>query len=662
MLNTMDACRSSRHLNRLRKERQEEKSEERSSLSSLEEEYSPVHKPKASVFNVLDDSDSDSDANSSSSDEEEDDGMIEDKRPPITTKDPSMEASEETDTSEVEYLNSVLAEMKEMGIDSSTSSLEFSTVTTASAKMNALFCIDKSCLDAEKEMKRLFGVKRDRGDKQMTKKQRHHHQRGGLGGRKSRLTGLRPLVLITPEESWTRPPNYINGGIRMTLARPSTTYGWDLGSDFFEFEMSATYEKSKHAVEQLFLMHDPNIFAAFVYKHPYQVDALLAFCQLLQHHGQMDQATELLKRALFVLECAWHERFNPWQGQARVDIDAKYNGMFFKALFRHMKMIGRRGCARSAFQMAKLILGLDPQCDPLGILFCIDYYALNAREYDFILQLYQSKLPIRYSRKAYILLRKSSTGTNDDNMALLDDTTIQDLPSFQFAVALALFFKNKIPEAKDALAQTLVAFPPFLRAILGKCNISTESGTWREVVCHACFEPRPSLSLIMDEKESVMSKLIELYVERSAECWKSTETQHFLYQGTLAAIALFESLPSEANVQKIQSSVYSSLSPLRKCLQLKAEDFSDEVVTLPEELLQQPPGHLNHAQEGQHGQDAQIAALLQQNDPEEIAAAMALMEAEGGTADNESLNPEENPLLLFLQTLLPWNHFRNPND
>eukprot|EP00741_Cyanophora_paradoxa_P003024 tig00000663_g2936.t1 len=89
--------------------------------------------------------------------------------------------------------------------------------------------------------------------------------------------------------------------------------------------------------------------------------------QIYKYSGELDAATELLDRALYCLEAACHGE----QG----------------LVFRRLQMLIRGGCSRTSLETAKLLLALDPDSDLMGVLQCIDYFALRAREYKFLLEL-----------------------------------------------------------------------------------------------------------------------------------------------------------------------------------------------------------------------------------------------------------------------------------
>lgn len=101
-------------------------------------------------------------------------------------------------------------------------------------------------------------------------------------------------------------------------------------------------------------------------------------------------------------------------GRARLSYAHKPNQIFFHTLFRHMVNLGRRrapshspalsrasghlslslpniahrrGCPRTAFETARLLLSLEPSSDPTHVLLHIDYYALTAGDPSFVLKL-----------------------------------------------------------------------------------------------------------------------------------------------------------------------------------------------------------------------------------------------------------------------------------
>lgn len=60
-------------------------------------------------------------------------------------------------------------------------------------------------------------------------------------------------------------------------------------------------------------------------------------------------------------------------------------------------MAGMMGGARTALEVGRLLLSLDPLGDPMGCLLALDTHALASRQGQFVVELYNSRLPIGWS-------------------------------------------------------------------------------------------------------------------------------------------------------------------------------------------------------------------------------------------------------------------------
>ena len=63
------------------------------------------------------------------------------------------------------------------------------------------------------------------------------------------------------------------------------------------------------------------------------------------------------------------------------------NFVFGDCLVKYIDVLGRKGCSRTALEFNKLLLGLSPQIDLSGALLKIDFYAVRAKEYNYLLDL-----------------------------------------------------------------------------------------------------------------------------------------------------------------------------------------------------------------------------------------------------------------------------------
>lgn len=161
------------------------------------------------------------------------------------------------------------------------------------------------------------------------------------------------------------------------------------------------------------------------------------------------------------MEAAFHPLFNLVVGSCRLDYRRQENRSFFLALFRHLTNVGQRACYRTSLELCKVLLSLDPEADPLGVLLMLDFYALRANQQKWFLQLY-----------------KEWKGPRN----------LDQLPNFAYSVALAHFHQVCEGEAADADASAaaaaasadeaiqyaLIMFPGVLLPLLDKCSIEPD--------------------------------------------------------------------------------------------------------------------------------------------------------------------------------------------
>jgi hypothetical protein len=176
----------------------------------------------------------------------------------------------------------------------------------------------------------------------------------------------------------------------------------------FLFQYSETYSTTQRTPfqGQVQPSADVNILAMFVANNPYCVEALYQLAILFYRMGEMEKGNELLRRALFVHECAFHSTFRDeffrstkkqlqqQQKQPRImDATCPENAPFFLELFTLMQVASMMGCFPTSLAISQLLLALDPHRDYMGMLCCfLDFFSLAANREDFIVELVESKL------------------------------------------------------------------------------------------------------------------------------------------------------------------------------------------------------------------------------------------------------------------------------
>uniref|UniRef100_A0A096NH57 Transcription factor 25 n=1 Tax=Papio anubis TaxID=9555 RepID=A0A096NH57_PAPAN len=201
------------------------------------------------------------------------------------------------------------------------------------------------------------------------------------------------------------------------------------GLSFFAFEHSEEYQQAQHkflvAVESM----EPNNIVVLLQTSPYHVDSLLQLSDACRFQEDQEMARDLVERALYSMECAFHPLFSLTSGACRLDYRRPENRSFYLALYKQMSFLEKRGCPRTALEYCKLILSLEPDEDPLCMLLLIDHLALRARNYEYLIRLFQEWEAHR---------------------------NLSQLPNFAFSVPLAYFLLSQqtdLPEHERSSAR-----------------------------------------------------------------------------------------------------------------------------------------------------------------------------------------------------------------
>lgn len=327
-------------------------------------------------------------------------------------------------------------------------------------------------LNPETELKRYFGARAVLGDQRPRQRQRQFQ---------------RSTWMTIPKDTW---PRFSRPGISMNLLESKD------GLQYFTFEHSRDYQqiqfKFLDAVESM----DPNNIVALLQMNPYHIDSLLQLSDVCRIQEDQEMARDLIERALYSFECAFHPVFSLTSGTSRLDYLRPENRAFFLAVYKHMMFLERRGCPRTALEYCKLILSLDPDADPVCMLLLIDFLSMRSREYNSFLRLYQEWEVHR---------------------------NLSQLPNFTFSVALSHFQlsqeeetepeeRERLKHKADLLLQdALIMFPGVLMPLLDLCTVQPDA----TVSAHAFFGPRSQIG-----QSPALAELVGLYVGRNHSLWR----------------------------------------------------------------------------------------------------------------------------------------------
>lgn len=268
------------------------------------------------------------------------------------------------------------------------------------------------------------------------------------------MRGARPLKstwLVTAKENW---PPVTKTGIFMSVEQSQDSEvnpRKPKGVQWFIFEHSPSYR----ALQQTFLtavesMDSDNIIR-IINQQPYHVDSLIQLSELCKMSEDHAMASELIEHAILALESAFHTMFSLTTGNCRLDYRRQENRALFVVLFKHAQYLEGRACSRTALEIAKLIMTFNPETDPLAMILVIDYYALRAKQHEWLVQLYNEW-----------------EGTHN----------LSQLPNMAYSYALALFYLHKDGDlnlADEAIQYAVMMFPAVLKSLLDALSIQADS-------------------------------------------------------------------------------------------------------------------------------------------------------------------------------------------
>lgn len=413
------------------------------------------------------------------------------------------------------------------------------TVCGPSRAEKNLLSVDQRNLNPENEMRRIFG------SRVVQSEQAKRRGRGRVYGR---------TTVLVPGRNW----HHIGKpGISMELLE---TRG-DIHT--FTFEHSKSYQAIQFQFLDAVETFNPDNIVALLNQHPYHVDSLIQFSDVCKMSEDLQMAAELIERALYCLESCFHTLFNVTQGNCRLDYRRSENRSFFLALFKHLNFVGQRGCSRTALEFCKLLLGLDPDNDPLCVTLLLDYYAIRAEQYQYLVRLYHEWDAER---------------------------NLCQLPNFAFSVPLALFHMARAGASEDSvspaeleadkmLQESLIMFPGVLISLLDKCGVQPDS----EVAKHAFFS-----ATAQAQQPAALNQLQSLFVGRNYVLWKEPEVLAWLERNVHAVLRrVDQGDPLVASSAEKRAKRYQG-APRNLCRHIILSNIQEASVTLPQELSNSP--------------------------------------------------------------------------
>ncbi|CAG9839620.1 unnamed protein product [Diabrotica balteata] len=332
-------------------------------------------------------------------------------------------------------------------------------------------------LNPNNELKRIFGSKIVQCD--------HKRKNRGRGH-------VKQTTMVNCKENY---PNAGKSGLSMSYLENKNNI------HYFTYEHSQSYRQVQNkfldAVESL----NPDNIVAILNEHQYHVDALIQLSDVCELSEHLATAAELIERALYCLEYAYHPLFNVAQGNCRLDYRRQENRALYIVIFKHLMFIGGKACYRTSLEFCKLLLSLDPDGDPLGIVLSIDFYAIRAREYQWLIDFVEEW-----------------DGAKN----------LMWLPNFAYSLAVAHFYLGDSAKADLILQEALLKFPGVLLPLLDKCSVQTDN----RVASHQFFVTADDAK----RQPTALTQIILLYVNRSYHIWKDSDLLPWLEKNVHEAL------------------------------------------------------------------------------------------------------------------------------
>ncbi|XP_052745579.1 transcription factor 25 [Bicyclus anynana] len=187
---------------------------------------------------------------------------------------------------------------------------------------------------------------------------------------------------------------------------------------------------------------------------------MLSFAQFCLSDSY-DQATMVMEHIICHLQYMAHPFFNITNKQHRLEFKYIENIIFHVALLQYSHMLSRKACHRTALELAKVLLNLDPR-DPLAVILIIDKFAINAKEYSWLIDAIDSmaEKDVKYMfniKYSYALAHYHVAMQNKEDLKKADELLKKALLLFPSLPKLLIPAR----EQRDEAVKRLLAHPMY---------------------------------------------------------------------------------------------------------------------------------------------------------------------------------------------------------
>ncbi|CAG9558629.1 unnamed protein product [Danaus chrysippus] len=295
--------------------------------------------------------------------------------------------------------------------------------------LHTLFSVKYKHLNVSNELLKMFGPETP-----------EETPRRVVHGRQPNLKRIQKYSII-PQEF-----NFKKLGLSMSVDRR------DHGISYFVYDHSREYQRVHKEFMVMLTQRATHLMTPFETSlKNMHVEGLLEASDVMFRLEDYSAGNKIVEQVIAYMQFVAHPSFNVTDMRVRLEYKYLENRPFHIALLKYLHLLTNKACHRTALEIAKLMLNLDPS-DPLAVIFIIDTVALRAREHQWLID------AIDYLNKE----REAGFMFN-----------------IQFSYALAYFHiltKNKqsIKKADELLQKAMAGFPWALMQILHSANYTPD--------------------------------------------------------------------------------------------------------------------------------------------------------------------------------------------
>lgn len=384
-------------------------------------------------------------------------------------------------------------------VDKQTSNQVASKVNKSSSSRDLLqtLKIDLRNFSPEAEIKKMFG-------KGILKDERSRDMGSNKGRYRASSQRSRIVPSHNPEILKYQIGHYPKMDLDDHFNRKSKTNDSTHHELYFKYVHDEPYQKThsqflsavNHGISELIVQN--------FHTNPTHVESIVKLSDMMKISENYKDASQLIERALLILERGFHPKFNITGANCRLSYRRPENRTLFITLFKHINCLNRRGLRRTPLEFTKFLISLDPDSDPLFAILMLDYYAIRSEEYDYLI----------------------------DFISKWDH--FSKLPSFKFSLALAYYMKSRnsklgdtacrenLEKAQQYLQRALLIYPNFIVQLLDACSAEPEGVKKCDYFNYTIFGTR------YRTVPEAVDLLVSLYVKRTFPLWKVRHVMEWL--------------------------------------------------------------------------------------------------------------------------------------